>query len=34
VDLVENRLVEQSENYIRRKHILERARPVYVAWRR
>jgi len=31
VDLVEKHLVEQSENYIRRKHILEHARPVYVA---
>ncbi|WP_218068216.1 nucleotidyltransferase family protein [Candidatus Thiosymbion oneisti] len=31
VDLVERRLVEQSENYIRRKHILEHAKPVYVA---
>jgi len=31
VDLVEKRLVEQSENYIRREHILEHARLVYVA---
>ncbi len=31
VDLVEKRLVEQSENYIRRKHILHNAEPIYVA---
>ena len=31
VDLVERRLVEQSKNYIRRKHILTHAEPVYVA---
>jgi uncharacterized protein len=30
VDLVERRLVETSENWIRRKHILEHAEPVYV----
>ena len=30
VDLVERRAVEQSENYIRRKHILSTAEPVYV----
>lgn len=31
VDLVERRLVEKSENYIRRRHILEHAQTVYVA---
>ena len=31
VDLVSKRGVEQSENYIRRKHILESAEVVYVA---
>jgi hypothetical protein len=31
VDLVERRAVEQSENYIRRRHILESLEPVYVA---
>jgi hypothetical protein len=31
VDLVEKRLVEQSENYIRRKHILTHLEPLYVA---
>lgn len=31
VDLVEKRLIEQSENYIRRKHILSSAERVYVA---
>ena len=31
VDLVEKRLVEKSQNYIRRKHILSHAEPVYVA---
>lgn len=31
VDLVEKRLVENSQNYIRRKHILSHAEPVYVA---
>lgn len=31
VDLVERQAVEQSENYIRRRHILESAEPVYVA---
>jgi len=31
VDLVERRAVERSENYIRRRHILESAEPVYVA---
>ncbi len=31
VDLVERRAVEASENYIRRKHILSSAEPVYVA---
>lgn len=29
VDLVERRLLERSENYIRRKHILDSARPVH-----
>jgi uncharacterized protein len=31
VDLVEKRLVEASENYIRRRHILEHQQPIYVA---
>lgn len=31
VDLVERSAVEQSENYIRRKAILERLEPLYVA---
>jgi len=31
VDLVERRAVERSENYIRRRHILSSAEPVYVA---
>jgi hypothetical protein len=31
VDLVERSAIEQSENYIRRRHILDSAEPVYVA---
>lgn len=31
VDLIERRLVEQSKNYIRRKHILSHLEHVYVA---
>lgn len=31
VDLVERAAVERSENYIRRRHILSSAEPVYVA---
>jgi predicted nucleotidyltransferase len=31
VGLVERRLVETSENYIRRKHILSHAETIYVA---
>ena len=31
VDLVERAAVEQSENYIRRRHILRSLEPVYVA---
>jgi uncharacterized protein len=31
VDLVERRLVETSENYIRRRHILSHLEPLYVA---
>lgn len=31
VDLVERRLVEQSENYIRRRHILNHLERIYVA---
>jgi uncharacterized protein len=31
VDLVEKRLVECSENYIRRKHILNHMETIYVA---
>ena len=30
-DMVEKRLVEMSENYIRRNHILQSAVPIYVA---
>ena len=31
VDLVEKRLVEESRNYIRRKHILSHMEAVYAA---
>jgi uncharacterized protein len=31
VDLVEKRLIERSENYIRRKHILNHREIIYVA---
>lgn len=31
VDLVEKRLIERSENYIRRKHILSHMERIYVA---
>ena len=31
VDLVERRAVERSENYIRRRHILESVEMIYVA---
>jgi len=31
VDLVEREAIEQSENYIRRRHILRSEEPVYVA---
>ncbi len=31
VDLVEREAIEQSENYIRRRHILKSEEPVYVA---
>jgi uncharacterized protein len=31
VDLVERRAVERSENYIRRRHILQSLEPLYVA---
>jgi predicted nucleotidyltransferase len=31
VDLVERQAVEQSENYIRRRHILGTTEPIYVA---
>jgi predicted nucleotidyltransferase len=31
VDLVERAAIESSANYIRRRHILESAEPVYVA---
>jgi uncharacterized protein len=31
VDLVEKRLVERSENYIRRRHILDHMETIYVA---
>jgi predicted nucleotidyltransferase len=30
VDLVERAAVEESENWIRRRHILEHAEPLYV----
>ena len=31
VDLIEREAVEQSENYIRRRYVLETEEPVYVA---
>ncbi len=31
VDLVEKRLIDESPNYIRRKHILTHLEPIYVA---
>ncbi len=31
VDVVERQAVERSENYIRRRHILESVEPLYVA---
>jgi len=31
VDLVERRLIEGSENYLRRKHILSHLKSIYVA---
>ena len=31
VDLIEKRLVESSENYIRRRHILNHMETIYVA---
>lgn len=31
VDMVELKAVEKSENYIRRRHVLESVEPVYVA---
>ena len=31
VDLVERKAVERSENYIRRRHVLESVEPIYVA---
>jgi predicted nucleotidyltransferase len=31
VDLVEREAIEKSENYIRRRHILQSEEPVYVA---
>jgi uncharacterized protein len=31
VDLVERRAVERSENYLRRRHILQSVEPFYVA---
>ncbi len=31
VDLVERQAVERSENYIRRRHILDSVEPIYVA---
>jgi predicted nucleotidyltransferase len=31
IDLVERSAIERSENYIRRRHILDSAEPVYVA---
>ena len=31
VDLVERKVIEESQNYIRRRHILDHAETVYVA---
>jgi len=31
VDLIERRAIERSENYIRRRHILENAQAIHVA---
>jgi hypothetical protein len=31
IDLVERKAVERSENYIRRRHILQSVEPIYVA---
>ena len=31
VDLVDRRSVEQSRNYLRRRHILQEAEPIFVA---
>ncbi|MEW6658622.1 MAG: nucleotidyltransferase domain-containing protein [Thermodesulfobacteriota bacterium] len=31
IDLIERKLVERSENYIRRRHILQSLEPIYVA---
>ena len=31
VDVVEKKAVERSENYIRRRHILDHQRSIYVA---
>jgi predicted nucleotidyltransferase len=31
VDLVEKKAIEQSRNYLRRKHILSHLEPIYVA---
>jgi len=31
VDLVERQAVEKSENYLRRRHILQSVEPIYVA---
>jgi len=31
VDMVEKRLIDQSPNYIRRRHILTHMEPIYVA---
>lgn len=31
VDMIERRLVDESPNYIRRKHILAHMEPIYVA---
>lgn len=31
IDLVDRRLVEQSDNYIRRRHILDTAQVIYAA---
>jgi hypothetical protein len=31
VDVVDRRAIEQSRNYLRRRHILQEAEPIFVA---